>query len=372
MPGLKITQVQSQQMRQELRQVLRIEQANLLQMSEGDFHKILNEIEKAPLFIRLCQRDKIIRQQKIPRTDISTRFFQPKDELVADGGSLDAESLVQNKEPIVRLIEKLGIEKFKRYFLFPESGMTPEEIAEECSLNISEVQEINSLIDDFSILSEFYHPSALSSKVIHYSKIASIERQGDSFIIGYYNASSARGRYLIDYESFEELKTKGALTRDEAREAKQLFKRLELINSRQDTVNQILQGIIDKQALYLDCGAPNSLLPFSQKELAEKIGIAPSSISRAINSRSLETPWGAEIPLKDFFPRPKKFKKELIRKVLETEEGLSSDEAIRAKLQEKYGVVLSRRSVANLRKELKVPATRSKSQHLPYESKGVK
>jgi DNA-directed RNA polymerase specialized sigma54-like protein len=365
MSGLKIAQVQSQQMRQELRQVLRIEQANLLQMPEGDFHKIIGEIEKDPLFVRLCRKEKIIRQQKIPRIDISPHFFQPEDELVASSGSLDTESLLQNKEQIVRLVAKLGIEKFKCYFLFPESGMTPEEIAEGCNLNISEVREINDLIDDFSILSEFYHPSALSSKVIHYSKIASIERQGDSFIIGYYHASSARGRYLIDYESFEELKAKGALAKTEAREAKQLFKRLELINSRQDTVNRILQGIIDKQALYLECGAPNSLLPFSQKELAREIGVAPSSISRAISSRSLETPWGSEIPLKEFFPRPKKFKRELIRKLLETEEGLSSDEAIRAKLQEKFGVVISRRSVANLRKELKFPAARNKNRHLP-------
>ncbi len=364
MSGLKIVQMPSQQMRQEQRQVLRIEQANLLQMSEGDFHKILNEIEKEPLFIRLCRENRIIRQQKIPRTDISPRFFQPKEELVADGGSLDAESLIQNKKQIVCLIEKLGIEKFKRYFLFSESGMTPEEIAEECSLNISEVQEINSLIDDFSILSEFYHPSALSSKVIHYSKIASIERRGDSFIIGYYNASSARGRYLIDYESFEELKTREALTRDEAREAKQLFKRLELINSRKDTVSQILQNIVEQQALYLESGDLKSLLPFSQKELAKKIGLVPSSVSRAIWSKSIDTPWGEEVPLKQFFPRPRRFKKELVKRLLETETGLASDEAIKARLQNKFGVAISRRLVANLRKELKIPAAGRRKQAL--------
>ncbi|MBC8429621.1 MAG: hypothetical protein H8D89_01470, partial [Dehalococcoidia bacterium] len=48
------------------------------------------------------------------------------------------------------------------------------------------------------------------------------------------------------------------------------------------------------------------------------------------------------------------------RQVLETEEGLLSDEAIKLKLQEKFGVAISRRSVASLRKELKIPAVRKK------------
>jgi len=344
-----------------------MEQANLLEMPDEDFHRLINEIENSPIFMRLHQQEQLIRRQRIPRTDISPSFYQLREEVIADKGSLDAESLLHDKRQIVRQVEKLGLEKFKHYFLFPESGMTPEEIAEECSLKISEVQEINELIDDFSILSEFYHPSTLSSEVIHYSKIASIERHGESFVIGYFSPSLARGRYLIEYESFDELKTKGTFTETEIREAKQLFKRLELINSRKDTISQILQGIVDRQALYLDCGDPKSLLPFSQKELAKKIGLAPSSISRAINSKSLQTPWGTEMPLKHFFPRPKKFKKELIRQLLETEEGLSSDEVIRVKLQEKFGVTISRRSVASLRKELNFPTARGKSKHILYK-----
>ena len=63
---------------------------------------------------------------------------------------------------------------------------------------------------------------------------------------------------------------KAALTEAEIKEARQLFKRLELINSRKDTLTQILQSIIDKQALYLESSDLKSLLSFSQKELAEK------------------------------------------------------------------------------------------------------
>ena len=353
-------QMQSLQMRQELSQILRMEQANLLEMPEDEFHRLITEIEQGPLFKRLYQREKLIHYQRLPRTDVSSSFYQLKEEMVADRGSMDVESLLLNKEHIVRQIQKLGLEKFKRYFLFPESGMILEEIARECDLEVSEVKKINNLIDEFCIMNEFYHRSNVISGGIRYSKVASVERDEKGFVIGYFSASLARGRYSIDYERFKELKAAGTFTEAEVKEARQLFKRLELINTRKETLSQILQNIIDKQALYLESGDLRSLLPFSQKELAEKIKLAPSSVSRAIRRKSIDVPWGQEIPLKHFFPRPKKFRKELLRQLLETNNDLSSDGAIRIKLWEKFGVAISRRSVANLRKELKIPTPREK------------
>ncbi|MBA7634934.1 hypothetical protein ES703_42533 [subsurface metagenome] len=361
MSGLRMEQTQSQEMRQELSQILRMEQANLLEMPEEEFHRLITEIEQSSLFKRLYRREKLIRYQRFPRTDISSSFYELREEMVANQGSLDVESLLLNKEHIVRQIQKLGLEKFKRYFLFPESGMTLEEIARECDLDVSEVQQIKSLINEFSIKSEFYHPSNVGSGGIRYSKVASVEKDGDGFVIGYFSTTLARGRYSIDYGRFEELRVAGAFGEAEVRETKKLFKKLELFNSRKDTLSQVLQNIIDKQALYLESGDFRSLLPFSQKELARKIGVAPSSVSRAIGDKSIDTPWDEEVPLKYFFPRPKRFRKELLKQLLETHNGFSSDEAIRVKLWEKFGVTISRRSVASLRKELKIPAAGRKS-----------
>jgi len=333
-----------------------MEQANLLEIPEDEFNRLVTEMEQGTLFQRLYQREKLIRYQRLSRTDISSSFYQLEEETIADKGSLDVESLLLNKEHIIRQIQELGLEKFKRYFLFPESGMTLEEIATECDLDVSEVRKINNLIDELSIMSEFYHPSTISEGGIRYSKIASVEMNEKGFVIGYFSTPLARGRYLIDYERFEELKAAGAFTETELKEARQLFRKLELINNRKDTLTQILQNIIDKQALYLETGDLRSLLPFSQKELAEKLGVAPSSVSRAIRGKSIDTPWNEEIPLKHFFPGPKRFRKELLRQLLETDNELPSDEAIRTKLWEKFGVAISRRLIASLRKELKIPA----------------
>jgi len=118
MSRLRMEQTQSLQMRQELKQILRMEQANLLEMPEDEFHRLITEIEQSLLFKKLYQKEKLIRSQRFPRTDISSSFYQLEEELVADKGSLDIDSLLLNKEHLIRQIKKVGMEKFKQYFLF--------------------------------------------------------------------------------------------------------------------------------------------------------------------------------------------------------------------------------------------------------------
>jgi len=357
-----MNQTQSLQARQELRQLLRMEQAALLEMPEEEFQRLIAEVETNPLFDRLCHQERIIRCQRFPNTDLSPRFYELKEELVADEGSLDLEELLQQREEAVEAIKRLGVERFKQYFLYPEPGVTVEDAARECDLEPWEVERINELVDKFSVMSEFFHPSGLGSpKGIHYSKIASVERGPEGFVIGYFAPSLARGRYSIDYERFEKLAGDEFFSDIEVRKIRQLLRRLELINSRKDMVNRILIHVVEKQALYLESGDSRALLPYTQKELAHRIEVAPSSVSRAIRGRSIDTPWGEEKPLKDFFPRPRRFRKELVRQILEAEEKPISDEKLKGKLEEKFGVSLSRRTISSLRKELKIPSTRHRS-----------
>jgi transposase len=349
---------------------MRLEQAGLLEMPEEEFNRLTVEVESSPLFKKLYRKERIIHYQRYPKTDLSPRFYQLNEEIAPGTGTIDIESLLSNKEDVIRLIKKIGRENFKRYFLYPEPEISAKEVAQECNLELTEIERINSLINEFSIMSEFYNPSALSSEHgIHYSKVASIERGGEGFIIGYLSPSYARGKYSIDYERFEELRGSGAITGAEVKEIRQLFKRLELINSRKDTMIRILQGILEKQSPYFESGNSKAVLPFSQKELAERIELVPSSISRAISGKSLETPWGEEKALKDFFPRPRVFRKELVRQLLETGEEFPSDEAIKIKLEQTFGVSISRRLIADLRKELKFPPAWKRKQTLLQERK---
>ncbi len=371
MNTLKIQQTQFQQTRQEFKLIARLEQADLLEMPEEEFNRLISEVENSPEFKKLFHEEKLIRYQRYPKTGVSSSFYQLNEEIAVDTRSPDVESLLLDKEDVVRQIQKLGLEKFKRYFLYPEPEMNLEHIAQECNLDPPEVQRINDLVDKVSILSEFYSSSAISPEHgTYYSKVASVERVSEGFVIGYFSPSFARGRYVIDYEKFEELGGNGAFIKAEVSKIRQLFRRLELINGRKDTVTRILQNIVEKQALYFESGDLKALLPFSQGELAKRIEIVPSSISRAINGRSLETPWREEKALKDFFPRPRRFKKELVRQLLESEEKFLSDEAVKAKLERKFGVSISRRSVASLREELKIPPAWKRRRIAMQEAKG--
>lgn len=372
MTDLRFDQTQSQQARQKFKLIARLEQSNLLEMAEGDFQRLIAEIEKSPLFRKLHREEKIIRYKRLPKTDISSKFYQFKEEIVADEGSLDVASLLMNNESIVRQVQKLGLEKFKQYFLYNDPDLSMQEIARECDMEVSEVHEINTLMDEFSILSEFYNPSSVKAEHgTYYSKIASVERGLEGFVIGYFSPSFARGKYSIDYERLEELIKNGTFNDTGAKEAKNMLKKLELINVRKDTISQILQGIIEKQTLYFESGDLKALLPFSQKELANRIQVVPSSISRAISGKSIDTPWGEEKPLKDFFARPSMFKRILIQRLLEGEIDPLSDEKIRSRLKEEFGISISRRSVARLRKELKIPASWNRGQNFPNPSQEV-
>ena len=350
------------QARQELGLFIRIEQANILEMSEDEFQRLIVDIKNNPLFKRLHERDRIIRYQPLSRSDLSHSFYEVKEEIVASPGSFDIESLISGKGQLLGKIKDLGLDKFKKYFLYPEAGITEEEIARQCQLDVAEVQKINKLIDEFSVATEFC-PSAIPERRIRYSKVASVEETSDGFIIAYFSPTQARGKFAVDYEKFERLLKAGVFNKAEIKETRQLFRKLELVNNRKDTLHRVLLGIGEKQALFLKSGDTKALLPFTQKELAAKIGLAVSSISRAISGKSIDTPWG-ERPLKEFFPRPKKFRKELIKQLLEKEKKPISDRAIKVKLEEDFGVSLSRRTVASLRKELRIPSSRQRKKSL--------
>ena len=77
-------------------------------MPEEEFNKLISEAENSPLFKRLSQKEKIIRYQRYPKTEISSRFYQLNEEIAAGTGTLDIESLLSDKEDIVRQIQKWG------------------------------------------------------------------------------------------------------------------------------------------------------------------------------------------------------------------------------------------------------------------------
>lgn len=364
-PNLNSKQIQNQRPKQFVRLIGRIRFANVMDMPEVEFRKFIQEVESSSLFKKLMaesnngvNRDRIIKYQKFPHTGQSSRLLKIKERVLHDKGSFNIESFLDGKEEVVRMIRNLGINKFRKHFLGEELVYEPERIANECGLSLEEVKNIRDLVDEMFIQSEFYC-STNNGEVggVYYTKVASLEKIDGEYIIGYFDFNSSLGRYVINYGKIEELKKQGFFTKEELKEIDRLLQNLRLINERKTVIYRILENIIDQQRDYLGSGNSLDLKLFTQRELSRKIGVSPSHICRAIRYKNVETPWGQEKPLKFFFPNKKAILKEYIKEIIGKEGDPGSDRAIKEKLEKGIGIHVSRRSVVDYRKELKIPSS---------------
>lgn len=367
-----IEQEQTIQIEQRQKLVAVMKLANFMNLPEDEFAKFIREIENDPLFIRLTYPEdktkKVITYRRLPHTDLATNFYELKENIAPDKTEFDAVSFLENKEEIISTIKKIGEERFKKYFLYNEDKISGKLIADECSLSLSEVKRINDFVNELSIRTEFFYPSTITPQ-IHYSKIASIEKDGSGgFFIKYYSPNLARGEYSINYEKIAELKKDGTFPKSEIKALGKLLKKLELINLRKATIYQIIYHILQIQTNYLRSADWRKIKFFSQRELALKINVHPSVINRMIGFKSLGTPWGEEKPIKFFFGNRKSEVQGLIREIIEEEPRPNlvrgySDEQIRNKLKNEHEIIIARRTVREYRNELKIPSTRERWIH---------
>ena len=95
-------------------------------------------------------------------------------------------------------------------------------------------------------------------------------------------------------------------------------------------------------------------MPMSQRSFAAEIGISNSSVSRITAFKSLVAPWGEELSLRSLFISRKRYIIDIIRDMLQKSEAEAfTDEELKGRLADKYGLKISRRSVNLYRKEIK-------------------
>jgi RNA polymerase sigma-54 factor len=143
----------------------------------------------------------------------------------------------------------------------------------------------------------------------------------------------------------------------------QLMKNIE---QRKHTILRVCQSIIARQGEFLDKGA-DSLKPMMIKEVAEEVGVHPSTVSRAVASKYAHTPQGV-MELRSFFSEavngPEgggmslQTLKRLVKKMIDEEDGAKplTDEQIAKKLDD-AGIHVTRRTVAKYREDMRIPST---------------
>lgn len=143
----------------------------------------------------------------------------------------------------------------------------------------------------------------------------------------------------------------------------QLMKNIE---QRKQTILKVCQAIVRRQRAFLDLGL-DWLKPMMIKEVAEEIGVHPSTVSRAVANKYAHTPQGV-FELRYFFSEavqgpsggatPLLLLKRRVKKMIAEEDPAHplTDEQITARLQQE-GIHVTRRTVAKYREDMKIPST---------------
>jgi RNA polymerase sigma-54 factor len=195
-----------------------------------------------------------------------------------------------------------------------------------------------------------------------------ITKEGDDYIIQMNDEDVPQLRLNSQYRRMLE-RDNGATkevrnyVKERYTSAIQLMKNIE---QRKQTIMKVCQAIVRRQNDFLTHGI-DLLKPMMIKDVAEEIGVHPSTVSRAVASKYAHTPQGV-FELRFFFSEavqgpsggdtPLLILKRKVKKMIEEEDARHplTDEQITAILNSQ-GIQVTRRTVAKYREDMRIPST---------------
>ncbi|MEN6497334.1 MAG: RNA polymerase factor sigma-54 [Thermoguttaceae bacterium] len=144
---------------------------------------------------------------------------------------------------------------------------------------------------------------------------------------------------------------------------------IDSIEQRRNTLTRVAQAIVDHQTEFLTKG-PDFIQPLKMQQIADKVGVHVTTVSRAVDDKWIQTPRGI-FPLKRFFcggtvsadgeevawDAVRLKLQEIIDK--EDKQHPLSDEDLVKELG-KHGITVARRTVTKYRKAMKIPSSRQR------------
>jgi len=169
---------------------------------------------------------------------------------------------------------------------------------------------------------------------------------------------------------YRRLLARGAADREVRTYVKERFaaavQLLKNIEQRKHTIVRVCEAIIRRQRDFLEQGM-DQLKPMMIKEVAEEVGVHPSTVSRAVANKYAHTPQGV-LELRFFFSEAVNGPqggavslltlKRRVKKMIEEEDAAHplTDEQIAKRLADE-GINVTRRTVAKYREDLRIPST---------------
>jgi RNA polymerase sigma-54 factor len=144
---------------------------------------------------------------------------------------------------------------------------------------------------------------------------------------------------------------------------------IESIEQRRSTLTRVAQAIVDHQTRFLNEG-PEAIEPLKMQQIADKVGVHVTTVSRAVGDKWIQTPRGI-YALRRFFAGGTKSDagedvawdaiRIKLQEVIEKEDKrnpYSDDELV--KELKKHGLTAARRTITKYRKKMAIPSSRQR------------
>ncbi len=331
-----------------LRQDLRL--FSLLARPEEEFLGLEIRLEADPLFVRLLAPGPDgrapLRRRRLPGA--SYAFFAAcGDEALASAAAQgSAGEWLAERPAMLRLARKTGPENFEKYVLGGENCPLPQ-AARACGLSLREFDTLKTFAAAFIMAHEHTPPAALPPRLLRCA--AEVRAEGGELRAAYTHPSYFRGSYSIDGRALAAL-LKSGVSRAEAAKLRSLAAAAQRLAWRKSGFHRALTALLDGQKDFLLGRGP--LKPLSQRSLAAAVGLNPGTVSRLLSCRTVLTPAGDELPLKELFRRKNAYVIDRIKDILGGRGAGMTDAGLAAELKRRCGIRVSRRSVNLYRKKL--------------------
>jgi len=195
-----------------------------------------------------------------------------------------------------------------------------------------------------------------------------IVKEGDDYVIRFDDEASPQLRVNLNYRYMKDRKSKESKeVRDFVKQRyESAFLLIKCIDHRRQTILHVCESIVQRQREFLDQGI-DMLRPMMIKEVAEELGVDPSTVSRAVANKYADTPQGV-FELRELFSEPVKGRagaeipllvlKRKVKRMIDAEDSRRplTDDHLAHQLQTE-GFDVSRRTVAKYREDMKIPST---------------
>jgi RNA polymerase sigma-54 factor len=328
------------------------------------------------------------------KNQISTSHFFPTQkskeiaikilEDITNDGYFEGDEKLIAKELDLKVAE---IEKIRQRFLYLEpAGVGAKNMKESFLFQLDnlEIDEklylfTKEIIENFEYI-ENYQKEPLFKKALHLIKDFNIapaaKYMNNEFIVPDIIILNKDGNLDIKLNeeyypdiSIKETKNLDKFAKEKLKEAKSLIEALDL---RKSTLYKIALMIVELQYDFFLGGV---VKPMRMQDVAEELGYATSTVSRAISNKYILCDRGL-IPIKQFFSKAinentssreiKNYIKILIKN--ESREFPLSDEKLTEKVNEKFGVKLVRRTISKYREALNIGTSRQRKREYKLQN----